>query len=231
MICLRIIFTRNKKIVCHSLAWGSLFFLLTFTQPLKQESVLTDQQPVFITAVEQTTVRIDGDQLRFTGQTKNQNNQTEEIVVTYRFSEQEEKERWQTKEMPEMLKITGGLKQPSTARNFNQFDYRAYLKRKQIYWTLKAEKIEPAEAHQSLYSLAYQIDKLRSDFFNFIDPPIFSIFFCADFDAKLASILILSLISPVPKIFNLIDFLLINLCFFNNSEFKMSSALMVFLSI
>lgn len=146
--------------------------MLTFIQQLEQESILTDQQSVFNTAIKQTTVRIDGDQLRLTGQTKNQNNQTEEIVVTYRFSDQEEKERWQTKEIPEMLKITGGLERPNTARNFNQFDYRTYLKRKQIHWTLKAEKIELAVSDESLYSLAYQTDRVRSDFFNFIDQHI-----------------------------------------------------------
>ena len=68
-------------------------------------------------------------------------------------------------------------------------------------------------------------------FFNCIDPPIFSSFSIADFDAKSASILILSFISPEPKIFNFIEFLLINFNFFNKSEFKISVGLIFFLSI
>ena len=57
-------------------------------------------------------------------------------------------------------------------------------------------------------------------FFNCIDPPIFSNFSTADFDAKLASILTFTLISPVPKILSLVEFLLIIFSFFNKSEFK-----------
>ena len=65
-------------------------------------------------------------------------------------------------------------------------------------------------------------------FFNCIDPPIFSSFSIADFDAKSASILILSLISPEPKILSFFEFLFINFNFFNNDEFNISLVLIVF---
>ena len=44
-------------------------------------------------------------------------------------------------------------------------------------------------------------------FFNCKDPPIFSSFSMAAFEAKSASMLTFSLISPVPKIFNFVEFL------------------------
>ncbi len=65
-------------------------------------------------------------------------------------------------------------------------------------------------------------------FFSWIDPPIFSNFSTADFEAKFASILTLSLISPVPKIFNFVEFLFIILYFFNNSALRSSLVLIVF---
>ena len=68
-------------------------------------------------------------------------------------------------------------------------------------------------------------------FFSWIDPPIFSNFLTADFDARLASMLTLSLISPVPKIFNFVEFLLINLSFFKVSVLMSSEPLSVLLSI
>ena len=53
----------------------------------------------------------------------------------------------------------------------------------------------------------------------------------ADLDAKSASIFILSFISPKPKIFNLIEFLFINLSFLSKSEFNVSPDFKLFLSI
>ena len=64
-----------------------------------------------------------------------------------------------------------------------------------------------------------------------IDPPTFSSFSIADLDAKSASILILSFIFPEPKIFNLTEFLLINLSFLSKSEFRVSLIFILFLSI
>ena len=55
-------------------------------------------------------------------------------------------------------------------------------------------------------------------FFNCIDPPIFSSLVNADFDAKSASILILSLISPVPKILSFLNFLFIKFNFLRVEE-------------
>ena len=53
----------------------------------------------------------------------------------------------------------------------------------------------------------------------------------AAFEAKSASMLTFSLISPVPKIFNFVEFLFINLSFFKISEFITSLDLIFFLSI
>ena len=68
-------------------------------------------------------------------------------------------------------------------------------------------------------------------FFNCIDPPIFSSLVIADFEARSASILILSLIAPEPNIFNLVEFLLINFNFFKRLELSVSEVFIFFLSI
>ena len=56
-------------------------------------------------------------------------------------------------------------------------------------------------------------------------------FSLADFDIKSTSTLILSFISPFPKIFNLFDLLFINLSFFIKSIFIVSVVFKIFLSI
>ena len=55
----------------------------------------------------------------------------------------------------------------------------------------------------------------KSYFFNCIDPPTFSSFSTADFDAKSASIFTLFLISPVPKILSfIVPNILLSIVFF-----------------
>lgn len=43
---------------------------------------------------------------------------------------------------PSLVTVTGRLKKPETARNFNTFDYRAYLANQGVYWELTVDRIE-----------------------------------------------------------------------------------------
>lgn len=170
LILLRIMMTRNKKIIVISIMTGLILLITTTIIHDKTESVLPESQNEFNLVVKKTSVKIDGQFLRFTGLLKNKNNQSEEVVVSYKFSTEKEKRKFEEIGVPNFLKINGVLELPKDARNFHQFSYSKYLYQNQIYWTLKAE--ENKKQSQLEFRKApflYRVDHLRSELFNWID--------------------------------------------------------------
>lgn len=165
--------TRNKKIIVVSIITGLILLITTTIRYDKAESVLSESQNEFNIVVKSTSVKIDGQFLRFTGFLQNKNNQSEEVVVSYKISTEKEKQQFEEIGVPSFLKIDGVLELPKDARNFHQFSYKNYLNHNQIYWTLKAEEIK--KQSQSEFEKApvlYHVDHLRSKLFSWIDDTI-----------------------------------------------------------
>ena len=118
------------------------------------------EQVVTVTGVIASPVQVDGDRVSFqllannveatsladpnTYELKGERLQT----VIYLQAQEEQQEAWTWQRgMPLRLKAT--LQLPGIARNFGDFDYRAYLKRLRIHWQLTANGLQDVETRQT----------------------------------------------------------------------------------
>lgn len=107
-----------------------------------------------------TAIKIEGDllTLQLTG--------VEKIIASYYFREQQEMISFSnTYQLGDVVKLTGTYQLPSNNTVFNLFNYKEYLKRKQIYYLFQIESIEKIHENQSLfYTLKNHIHKYLSTF-------------------------------------------------------------------
>src|SRR5699024_807939 len=115
-----------------------------------------------------TSIKVDGDSLRFEGVVMTENH-TEKVIVKHRLKTEIEKERWSSLSSTNHLVIEGVLEEPSRNSNFNQFNYRDYLKRNNIHWQLQANDIQSAKNLSLTKPSFYQVENLRAHIFNSID--------------------------------------------------------------
>ncbi|GAB2322910.1 DNA internalization-related competence protein ComEC/Rec2 [Alkalibacterium sp. m-11] len=121
----------------------------------------------YLVEVKQTSWTVDGDRLRFQGLAMNEK-VSHEVMVVHRLSSEQEKEERRAL-IPSHLLIEGELNQPGQATNFNQFDYRTYLNRKNITYVLYTNEIEDIDLAPSFLERAYKTDSLRQDLLNYCD--------------------------------------------------------------
>lgn len=121
----------------------------------------------YLVEVKQTSWTVDGDRLRFQGMADN-GRVSHEVMVVHKISSEQEKEERSTI-IPTHLLIEGELTQPGQATNFNQFDYRTYLNRKNITYVLYTNEIEDIDLAPSFFERAYKTDPLRQDLLNYCD--------------------------------------------------------------
>ncbi len=86
--------------------------------------------------------KIDGNYATFEIKSK------EKILIYYQFSSLDFVEKLK---IGDVIQIKGALELPQKNRNFNLFNYRNYLKGKQIYWILNAENIALKESSKGFY--------------------------------------------------------------------------------
>lgn len=176
---IRILFLKHKETLITTVIIGVVFSGGLLLQYQKNHTVLKNTQTQFIVYPEITSVKINGDSLRFEGRVMAEDNE-EKVVVSYKLTSEAEKEIWSEDVLMDHLFIEGSLEEPSRNSNFNQFNYQDYLKRQNIYWQLQADNIQLIE-HSSLNKPRfYQVDHLRNKIFNYID---------STFHSKIASYL------------------------------------------
>ena len=90
------------------------------------------------------SIRINGDQLSFQGRSNGRNYQ-----VFYKLKSQEEQTYFQNLQDLVVLTVEAEISLPEEARNFNGFDYRAYLRTKEIYALVKVTEIQEIKARSS----------------------------------------------------------------------------------
>ena len=83
------------------------------------------------------TIKVNGDSLSFRGKSDGRIFQ-----VYYKLQSEEEKEAFQALTALHDLELEGKLSEPEGQRNFDGFDYQAYLKTQGIYQTLNIKKIQ-----------------------------------------------------------------------------------------
>ncbi|GAB2021296.1 DNA internalization-related competence protein ComEC/Rec2 [Pseudolactococcus yaeyamensis] len=82
------------------------------------------------------TIQVNGDQVSFRGKSGKQTYQ-----IYYKLATVQEQQYFKTLAQPVVLSISGQLEQASQSRNFNGFDYQAYLKTQNIYRVLTIDQI------------------------------------------------------------------------------------------
>lgn len=175
----RIICLNNKEILMRTIIINLLFCCALVFHQLNNNTVLNKKDSKFIVFPEATSIKVDGDSLRFEGVVITENH-TEKVIVKHRLKTEIEKERWSNLSLTNHLVIEGALEEPSRNSNFNQFNYRDYLKRNNIYWQLQANDIQSAKNLSLTKPSFYQVENLRALIFNSID---------RTFDSKNASYL------------------------------------------
>ncbi|WP_279633258.1 DNA internalization-related competence protein ComEC/Rec2 [Marinilactibacillus kalidii] len=166
---IRIGLTRNKKIIVSSLSVSLIIGSLMILQASKNTSNLNGNEQYFDLVVKATSVKIDGDRLRFVGKTLTNGQNSENLVITYKIKSNEEKERLISHSFPKFLALSGNLTRPDGMRNINQFDYKTYLMRNQTHWIFEVDEIEVNKGYSGHYPISYRVDHLRADLFNVID--------------------------------------------------------------
>ncbi len=82
--------------------------------------------------------KIDGDLLQVQATEKQYK---EELLIRYKIQSEQEKDILKTRTFYQSLcKVSGSLEKPAIAKNPNAFNYRNYLSRKNIYWTIEIQE-------------------------------------------------------------------------------------------
>lgn len=117
-------------------------------QPLVQESINADGTiPVAAEGVIVSPVKVDGDRADFELSLISVTSHTsikEKIQVQVKLLTKTEAQQALLWKRGDSARITGELEMPGPARNFEGFDYRQFLRTKEIHWLLKVKGINNA---------------------------------------------------------------------------------------
>lgn len=169
VVIIRLIMTRNGQILVISVFVALMLCSLIMVKTHNEKTWLNKDIQTIRVLIKKSTIDIDGDRLRFTGLVHLDNERDEEVIITYKIQSEAEKSDFLTNSFSDYVELTGSLSEPNQARNFNQFDYRKYLYRNQIYWIFQADTIEKLPEEKTGMPFSYRVDRVRTSFLKFID--------------------------------------------------------------
>ncbi|WP_394404891.1 DNA internalization-related competence protein ComEC/Rec2 [Streptococcus sp. 20-1249] len=108
----------------------------------EKEKALPNQISSLVMQVD--TIKVNGDSLSFRGKSAGQTYQ-----VFYKLKSQEEKKFFQKLTKTTQLEVEAVVEKPTPQRNFNGFDYAAYLRTQGIYGTVRIEQIHSTTVYSS----------------------------------------------------------------------------------
>ena len=165
---IRIFYLKHKETLVLTIVINLLFGGVLYYHHVKNQTNLDSLEHEFIVFPKATSVKVDGDRLQFEGVIQTKKN-TEKIMVYYRLKTEDEKEKWRQISLEDYLVIDGELVEPSTNRNFYQFNYRNYLKHQKIHWLLEAEELRFLQSNILGKPTFSFIESLRLTIFQYID--------------------------------------------------------------
>jgi len=177
-ICILVLFLLIKKIkllfaLMLVIVWVVFSFLRYNTEVLNVSDIPMSYNNEAINAVGiiHSTPERDGDRIQFEiiikqlYHSESQLDLSEKVFVQLYLKEQSELELSREFSRGQTIKLIGMLKQPNTAQNYNQFDYRHYLSQKRIHWVLQIDNVHQIEKlsppQQISDKLLYFFDRLR----------------------------------------------------------------------
>lgn len=162
---IRLLCLKSRKVLLYSFSIGVACLFHVHLQMQRQETLLKEGSYDVEIAVKQTSFQMDGDRIQFYGQID-----SEEVVVRYFLLNEEEQSSWMEQPIPEEVLVKGELVSPSSSRNPDQFDYQHYLNRRNVYWILDAEELQPTRMNNNgTRSFSYQVDAWRQNVLEQID--------------------------------------------------------------
>lgn len=147
--------------------------MIVFWHDFANKTVLTTDDQTFVVELDMVQLKLDGNQLQVVGKVLEKSDGkpvSENIVIFYQLQSEEEKESWLKKPATVTVLAEGELTAPDKARNPYQFDYRHYLYRQKVHWTLSVSSLmsvkDPAEnefsIQQARQSVLQHIDQTVS---------------------------------------------------------------------
>lgn len=119
-----------------------------------------DGREVVVRGVIVSPVKVDGDRVSFTllaDRIMTDREETIELIeqmqVTLRLQQQSEQGIAQGWKRGDRLVLRSTLQQPSTARNFDGFDYRRYLYQQRIHWLLSSKGMDTVQHEPGTFQL------------------------------------------------------------------------------
>ncbi|EUJ36866.1 hypothetical protein PWEIH_11945 [Listeria weihenstephanensis FSL R9-0317] len=100
--------------------------------------------------------------------------QGERFQLSYKITSEQEQKEFMKLNYGDQLQVAGELEAPEQNRNKNQFNYQAFLYRKQVHWLLKTNTVQPMAGKSTswIYSLKNfrkkQLEKIDTE----MDPQI-----------------------------------------------------------
>ncbi|MFO8070193.1 MAG: DNA internalization-related competence protein ComEC/Rec2 [Alkalibacterium sp.] len=167
LVCIRVILLKNHRLLFLSILMGMLFYArVTYLYPI--ESTLSHFETVRVDIdIKETSLKIDGDKLVFEGTIK-ENGRIEKVIVNYTITNENEKKEL-INAYPKRVLVEGAFSEPNESTNFNQFDYKNYLKNKQIVNVLTASTLKIVEQDRFKQFHVYSIDSFRQKILTHVD--------------------------------------------------------------
>ena len=177
--CLLCLFILLKKLdkrfgLCLLLVWLVFSFLRwqADEQNVTQINGVHHEQMVVLQGYIHTPIERDGDRVQFKlkAKTLSEHNEPlhidEQIMVQLYLEEEQDIVIAENLKRGDYITITGKIKRPQEAQNFEQFDYRVYLKQNRIHWVIQVSGIQQLETmHKAiplLYMLLRYTDQLKT---------------------------------------------------------------------
>lgn len=151
---IRLLYLNDKKVFIISTGFTLILFIQIFTFP--RHSDIPEDTTEAITYIKPTSLKIDGDSLRFESYIFAYD---ESIIVQYKIDSELEKEQL-LNQLPNSVILKGQLVSPEPNNNINQFNYNEYLKRQKIFYVFKAEEIKNVRNSHSP-PLSFLLDQWR----------------------------------------------------------------------
>lgn len=168
---IRITLLKDKNIFWQVIVMSFLFVVITCFHQQRNQSILKGDEDLFILSPKLSSIKVDGDYLSFTGiiQKTDKTKGREKLIVRYYLETRQEKEEWLNLSIPNPLIVAGELNRPTQNSNFNQFNYRDYLKKNKIYWQLNAKKVDLLDGQSIKKQKFYQMDQARNRIIRYMD--------------------------------------------------------------
>lgn len=129
----------DKKFLKKVLIYDALLLAFLMGYYWRLGSHFQEGRGTFILEVPIHEVKVKGDLLQFMGREVKSG---EWLVSFYRLPQLEVKESWLNRGQSLLIKVTGELKVPNAANNLGGFNYRQFLEREEIYWTLSVDRLQ-----------------------------------------------------------------------------------------